>query len=92
MMTTEEIREAVKNIREYKRMKEELEAEISAAEDLLKAEMTETGIYTMTGDDYRVTWNEVTSSRIDTTALKKALPDLAERFTKTTTARRFCIA
>lgn len=91
-MTTEEIKEAVKNIREYKRMREELEAEITAAEDLLKAEMTESGIYTITGDDYRVTWNEVTSSRIDTTALKKALPDLAERFTKTTTARRFCIA
>lgn len=91
-MTANELRETIKNIREYKRMKEELEAEIAAAEDLIKAEMTATDVYEMTGDDYKVTWKEVTSSRIDTAALKKALPDLAERFTKTTTARRFCIA
>jgi len=91
-MTRQEISEAVKTIREYKRMREELDAEISAAEDLLKAEMNNTGNYEMTGDDYRVTWNEVSSTRVDTTALKKALPDVVARFTKTTTIRRFCIA
>lgn len=91
-MTKQEINEAVKTIREYKRMKEELEAEISAAEDLLKAEMNRTEVYTMTGDDYKVTWNEVSSTRVDTTALKKALPDVVARFTKTTTSRRFCLA
>ena len=42
--------------------------------------------------EYKITRKAVTSSRIDTAALKKALPDLAQQFTKTTTARRFCIA
>ena len=42
--------------------------------------------------EYKITWKAVTASRIDTTALKKALPEVAERFTKTTTARRFCVA
>ena len=91
-MTRTEISEVVKNIREYKRMKEELEAEISAAEDLIKAEMNRTCVYMMSGDDYKVTWNEVTSTRLDTTALKKELPDVASRYTKTTTSRRFVIA
>ena len=42
--------------------------------------------------EYRITWKPVTSSRIDTTALKKALPDLAAQFTKTSTVRRFSVA
>ena len=50
------------------------------------------GVDTISGTDWKVTYKAVTSSRIDTSALKKALPDLAQQFTKTTTARRFCIA
>lgn len=91
-MTNNEIMEAVQAIREYKRMKEELEAEIAAAEDLIKAEMNRTSVYVMVGTDYKVTWNEVTSSRIDTTAIKRELPDIASRYTKTTTSRRFVLA
>lgn len=91
-MNRTEISEAVKNIRELKRMREEIEAEITAEEDRIKEEMNRTSNYTIMGDDYKVTYNEVTSTRIDTTALKKALPDVVERFSKTTTTRRFCIA
>lgn len=42
--------------------------------------------------EYKITRKAVISSRIDTAALKKALPDLAQQFTKATTARRFCVA
>lgn len=42
--------------------------------------------------EYKIARKAVTSSRIDTAALKKALPDLAQQFTKTITARRFCVA
>lgn len=91
-MSKTDINETVKTIRELKRMREELDAEISASEDLIKAEMNRTSNYTILGDDYKVTWNEVTSTRVDTVALKKALPEVVEKFTKTTTSRRFCIA
>lgn len=91
-MNRNEINEAVKTIRELKRMREELEAEISAEEDRIKEEMNRTSIHTILGDDYKVTYTEVTSTRIDTAALKKALPDVVEKFTKTSTTRRFCIA
>ena len=37
-------------------------------------------------------WKAVTSSRVDTKALKAAAPELVERFTKTTTTRRFVVA
>lgn len=36
--------------------------------------------------EYKITWKSVTSSRLDSKALKAAAPELVERFTKTTTA------
>ena len=74
---------------ELKRMKEELEAEIAAAEDAIKAVMGDEE--TLTAGAYKVSWKTFTSSRVDTTALKKALPEVAAAYTKTTTARRFSI-
>ena len=34
----------------------------------------------------------MTASRLDTAALRKAIPDVAAAFTRTTTTRRFCVA
>ena len=51
--------------------------------------MTEQDKDTLTGIDWKITWKAVTSKRLDTTALKKALPDVAERFTKESTSKRF---
>ena len=50
------------------------------------------GVDTINGTDWKVTYKAVTSSRLDTAALKKALPDLAQQFTKTTSTRRFLVA
>ena len=86
------MQEKIKEIRGLMRMKEELDAEITAAQDEIKAQMTAENVYEYHGTDYKVTWNEVTSTRLDGTALKKALPEIAAQFTKTTTSRRFCIA
>ena len=79
----------VKELMELKQMKEELEAEIAMAEEAIKAVMGEEEL--LTAGAYKVSWKTFTSSRIDTTALKKALPDVAAAYTKTTTARRFAI-
>lgn len=91
-MSKQDINSTVKTIRELKRMREELDAEIAANEDLIKAEMNKTENYTIIGDDYKVTWNPVTSTRLDTAAFKKDLPDLFDRYSKTSTTRRFNIA
>ena len=79
----------VHELMELKRLKEELEAEIAAAEDAIKAVMGEEEL--LLAGSYKVSWKTFTSSRIDTTALKKALPDVAAAYTKQTTARRFSI-
>ena len=79
----------IKELMELKRMKEELEAEIAAAEDAIKAVMGDEEL--LTAGAYKVSWSNVTSTRLDTTALKKALPEVAAAYTKTTTGRRFSI-
>ncbi|MBR4358998.1 MAG: hypothetical protein IKP32_00045 [Clostridia bacterium] len=79
----------VKELMELRRMKEELEAEITSIEDAIKATMGEEE--TLLAGAFKVLWKPITTSRIDTVALKKALPDVAAAYTKTTTARRFTV-
>lgn len=79
----------IRELQELKRMREELEAEITALEDAIKAGMGERE--ELTAGAYKVTWKPVTSRRIDTAAMKKALPDVCERFMKETVVRRFCV-
>ena len=91
-MSINELDMKVKDLRELHRMAEELQAEIDAAQDAIKAHMDSQGVDTLAGTDWKVTWKPVTSNRMDTTALKKALPEIAERFMKSVTSRRFVLA
>ena len=91
-MSISELDVKVKELRELRRMAEELQAEIDAAQDAIKAHLDSQGVDTVAGTDWKVTWKPVTSSRMDTTALKKALPEIAERFMKSVTSRRFVLA
>ena len=86
-----EIIKAVKDLRELTRMRDELNDEITAAQDIIKNAMTNNNSYMIIGDDFKVTWFEVESTRVDTTAIKKELPDIAARYSKTTTSRRVCL-
>ena len=79
----------VHELMELKRMKEELDSEIVQIEDEIKAVMGNEEM--LVAGAYKVSWKSVTSSRLDSTALKKALPEIAERFMKSTTTRRFCV-
>ena len=76
-MSKTEMASKVRELKELKAMAEELAAEITAIEDSIKADMTAQGIEEMTVDVYKVRYKTVKSSRFDTTAFKKAMPDLA---------------
>ena len=88
-MSNPSIESKFRNLVELKRLKEELESEITAAEDEIKAVMGNEE--TLVAGAFKVTWKVITSSRLDSAALKKALPDVAERFMKHSTVRRFCV-
>lgn len=89
MTATTTITAKVQELQELKRMQEELTATIDAITDEIKAAMGDQE--ELSAGAFKVTWRPVTSSRIDTTALKKELPDIAAKYLKTTTTRRFCV-
>ena len=91
-MSMNELESKVAELRELRRMADELAAEITATEDTLKAYMTANGADELHGASFKITWKEVTSSRLDGKALKEAAPELWQRFTKQTTTRRFIVA
>ena len=90
-MSTHDIETTARELQELKRMKEELESEITALEDQIKAEMTIRNTDDLIAGAYRITWTPYTSSRFDSTRFKKDYADLAAAYTKTTTARRFSV-
>ena len=88
-MSNPTLESTIHEILDLKRMREELDATIATLEDSIKAVMGDEEY--LTAGAYKVSWKTFTSSRVDTTALKNALPDIAAQFTKKTTARRFSI-
>ena len=91
-MSMNELEAKVAELRELRRMADELAGEIAATEYALKAYMTVNGTDELYGPSFKITWREVTSSRLDSKALKSAAPELYQRFTKQTTTRRFVVA
>lgn len=80
----------IRELREMMALIEEAQAEAETLRDEIKAFMGSQE--ELRAGEYRVTWKPITSARLDTTALKAAAPELVERFTKTTTTRRFHVA
>ena len=89
-MSNTELTSKIRELRELQALIEEAQAEAEAIKDALKAHMGEQE--ELRAGEYKVTWKAFTSSRLDTAALKKALPDVAQAFTKQTTSRRFVVA
>ena len=88
-MSNQSMESQIKELLELKRMREELDIEIAAAEDAIKAIMGDEEI--LMAGAFKVSWKSFTSSRLDSTALKKAMPEIAAQFTRQTTIRRFSI-
>ena len=88
-MSANEIQSKARELKELKTMKEELENEIAAIEDALKAAMGEQE--EMFCGEYKLTYQTVSTSRFDSTLFKKEHAELAAAYTKATTYRRFSV-
>lgn len=77
---------------QYTRMAEEIAATVDGLKDTIKKYMEENQLETLTGNEHKATYKTVTSSRIDTTAIKKEMPEVAAKYTRTTETRRFTFA
>ena len=89
-MNPREIESKVRELRQLQALIDEAQAEAEAIKDTIKAAMGDSEALRV--GEYSITWKPVTTARIDTSALKKALPDVAAAFTKEVTTRRFCVA
>ena len=76
------INETMKELAQYLRMQDEISETIEGLKDQIKAYMKENGLETLASDEHKATYKAVSSSRIDTTAFRKAFPSMAEQFTK----------
>ena len=79
----------VQELMELRRMAEELQSEIDTLQEAVKSFMGSEE--SMIAGAFKVSYKSVTSSRLDSSALKRELPDIAARFMKQTTIRRFTV-
>ncbi|MDR1689544.1 MAG: hypothetical protein LBS21_13185 [Clostridiales bacterium] len=91
-MSSNDLTKKVKELKELKLMADDLNAEITAIEDELKAELTARNTTEIIADVFKIRWTPVSSTRLDSTAIKKELPEVYARYSKTTETRRFSIA
>ena len=90
-MSTSELIGKIRELKELKSYAEEIAEEITALEDIIKAEMIERNTEEMTVDVFKIRWTRMTNNRFDTTAFKKTHADLYAQYTKQTESRRFSI-
>lgn len=91
-MSSTEILTLVEQYKEAQQLIEAAQAEMDELKRQITEEMTRRDVDTMDVGTHKVRYQVVTSSRLDSKSLKVAAPELAARFTKTTTSRRFSIA
>ena len=89
-MSTHELELKCRELRQLQALIDEAQAEADTIKDAIKAAMDSQEA--VQAGEYKITWKHVTTTRIDAAALRKALPDVATRFTKETTVRRFSVA
>lgn len=89
-MSINELEAKARELRQIMALIDEAQAEAESIKDAIKAAMGDSE--SIQAGEYKITWKEVKSSRLDTTALRTALPDVAERFTRESTVRRFTVA
>lgn len=91
MMTRIQVNNRANKIKELKNQIKELEAQISKIEVEIQEYLVEAEKEEFNSGDWMIRWKLVTSSRLDQTALKNALPDVYKTYTKASSNMRFTI-
>ncbi len=90
-MSANELNQTAKDLLAVKAMIAELEAEAEALTDKIKSAMIDQGKEVLTGDGWKASWKNVTSSRFDSKSFKADHSDLYTAYSKPTTTCRFLI-
>ena len=90
-MSTNEMHDVIRELKEYKNLREECEAKISELESIIKNTMKEQELEKMTVGEYKVTLSQVTSKRVDSKALQENRPDIYALFVKASSYERLTV-
>ena len=91
-MSIQEIDRKVQELRELQALVEEATAQMEAIKDAIKLKMVDEGTEVLQGNGWKATWHTVTSSRLDSKALKAAHPNLVAQYSKPSITTRFTLA
>ena len=91
-MSTNELTTKIEALQEWERLMEEAKAEAEAIRDDIKQEMLNRNTEELEAGAFIVRWTSVLSQRFDSTAFKRAMPEVYKAYTKQVTSRRFSIA
>lgn len=91
-MTTTEITSKIRRMKRLQAKAEQLQAEIIAIQDEIKATMTEQGAEELSAGEYKIRYALITSNRFDSKAFRASYDALYQQFVKPTTSRRFTVA
>ena len=91
-MSTIDLESKIAKMQEWEALAEEAKAEAEALRDEIKAELTNRNAEEVTTGKYIIRWTSVLSQRFDSTAFKRAMPDVYKAFTKQVSSRRFSLS
>lgn len=91
-MSTIEITSKIEALKELEQLLVEAQAEAEAIKDEIKREMDARGVEELEAGTHIIRWTSVLTQRFDSTAFKKALPDVYKAYVKQTSSRRFTIS
>ena len=91
-MSANEMITKIEALKEWEALLNEAQAEVENLKDEIKREMDARGTEELEAGQYIVRYTSVLSQRFDTTAFKKALPEVYKGYLKQSASRRFSIA
>ncbi len=91
-MSTMELTSRITELEELEELMAELKAEIEGIKDELKRHMDSMGLEELAVGTYIIRYTSVLTQRFDTTAFKKALPQVYTAYIKQTQSKRFSIS
>ena len=91
-MSANEMISKIEALKEWEALLNEAQAEVENIKDEIKREMDARGTEELEAGQYIVRYTSVLSQRFDTTAFKKALPEVYKGYLKQSASRRFSIA
>lgn len=90
-MSNNEIHAVIKELKEFKLLREEADARISELENIIKSEMKAQDTNKMVVGEYKCSLSTITSERVDSKALKENRPDIYSLFIKPSTYERLTV-